>query len=62
LGANEAKAILIYFQKLLLLGGEVGKKKEFEGEFAMVIRGYSDNTHPRVTKRPHHYKKVAKQA
>jgi hypothetical protein len=36
-------------------------KNESEGEFTMVIRGYGDNTHPRVTKRPHHYKKVTKQ-
>jgi len=40
-----------------MIGGEVSKKNESDGEFTMVIRGYGDNTHPRVTKRPRHYKK-----
>jgi hypothetical protein len=39
----------------------VKKKEKFEGEFTMVIRGYGDNTYPRVIKRPSHYKK-SKQA
>lgn len=54
--------MLKYHNIQQILGGEVAKKKDFEGEFTMVIRGYGDNKHPRVTKRPHHYKKATKQA